>query len=128
MCLMWKSNHQTTIYLKNECAKLLQVCPLTALKFAELTAKAGIPPGVVNIVTGSGSEIGQALSNHPLVRKIGFTGSTEVGAQVMSRCVSLKSIVTCCNCFHFSMYIKSFFFRSQLIYLADVKIHPNIIF
>ncbi|MFH4973651.1 hypothetical protein AB6A40_000360 [Gnathostoma spinigerum] len=66
--------------------KPAQVCPLTALKFAELTVKAGIPPGVVNVVTGSGSEIGQALSDHPLVRKVGFTGSTEVGAQVMASC------------------------------------------
>ena len=64
-----------------------QVTPLTALKFAELSAKAGIPPGVINVITGSGSEIGQALCDHPVVRKIGFTGSTEVGAQIMSRSV-----------------------------------------
>ncbi|RCN50255.1 formyl transferase [Ancylostoma caninum] len=66
--------------------KPAQVTPLTALKFAELSVLAGIPNGVINIVTGSGSEIGEALTNHPHVRKIGFTGSTEIGAQVMSCC------------------------------------------
>lgn len=49
-------------------------------------AKAGIPPGVVNIVTGTGSEIGQAISDHPRVRKLGFTGSTEIGAHIMASC------------------------------------------
>ncbi|CAI4226467.1 unnamed protein product [Auanema sp. JU1783] len=66
--------------------KPAQVTPLTALKFAELSVLAGIPEGVINIVTGSGSEIGQALADHPDVRKIAFTGSTDVGAQVMSSC------------------------------------------
>ncbi|VDK81224.1 unnamed protein product [Gongylonema pulchrum] len=61
------------------------VTPLTALKFAELSARAGIPPGVINIVTGSGPEVGRALCEHPEVRKVGFTGSTNVGKQVMSR-------------------------------------------
>ena len=64
---------------------IIQVTPLTALKFAELSVLAGIPQGVINIVTGSGSQIGEALTNHPLVRKIGFTGSTEIGAVVMAR-------------------------------------------
>lgn len=53
--------------------KPAQVSPLTALKFAELAARAGIPPGVINIVTGTGSEVGQALADHPRVRKLGFT-------------------------------------------------------
>ncbi|KAK6042932.1 aldehyde dehydrogenase 5, domain protein, partial [Cooperia oncophora] len=66
--------------------KPAQVTPLTALKFAELSVLAGIPPGVINIVTGSGGEVGQILSDHPDVRKIGFTGSTEIGAQVMASC------------------------------------------
>ncbi|VDL70409.1 unnamed protein product [Nippostrongylus brasiliensis] len=64
--------------------KPAQVTPLTALKFAELSVLAGIPPGVINIITGSGGEIGEALTNHPDVRKIGFTGSTEIGAQKVS--------------------------------------------
>lgn len=53
--------------------KPAQVSPLTALKFAELAARAGIPPGVINIITGTGSEVGQALADHPRVRKLGFT-------------------------------------------------------
>ncbi|PAV77177.1 hypothetical protein WR25_03161 [Diploscapter pachys] len=66
--------------------KPAQVTPLTALKFAELSVLAGIPQGVINIITGSGSQIGEVLTNHPLVRKIGFTGSTEIGAVVMASC------------------------------------------
>ncbi|KAK6748202.1 hypothetical protein RB195_001056 [Necator americanus] len=66
--------------------KPAQVTPLTALKFAELSVLAGIPNGVINVLTGSGSEAGQALADHPDVRKIGFTGSTEIGAQVMASC------------------------------------------
>jgi formyltetrahydrofolate dehydrogenase len=61
----------------------LQVTPLTALKFAELTLKAGFPPGVVNVVLGRGSVVGQAITDHPLVRKVGFTGSTPVGKLIM---------------------------------------------
>ncbi|XP_038217336.1 cytosolic 10-formyltetrahydrofolate dehydrogenase [Zerene cesonia] len=59
------------------------VCPLTALKFAELCVRAGVPPGVVNILPGSGTVCGQALADHPLVRKLGFTGSTEIGISGM---------------------------------------------
>lgn len=66
--------------------KPAEVCPLTALKFAELAAKAGIPPGVINIVTGKGSVIGQCMAEHPVVRKLGFTGSTETGKIVMRAC------------------------------------------
>ncbi|XP_035865271.1 cytosolic 10-formyltetrahydrofolate dehydrogenase isoform X5 [Phyllostomus discolor] len=66
--------------------KPTQVTPLTALKFAELTLKAGIPKGVINILPGSGPLVGQRLSDHPDVRKIGFTGSTEVGKHIMKSC------------------------------------------
>ncbi|KAJ1110762.1 hypothetical protein NDU88_008108 [Pleurodeles waltl] len=66
--------------------KPAQVTPLTALKFAELTARAGFPKGVVNILPGAGSLIGQRLSDHPDVRKIGFTGSTPIGKQIMKSC------------------------------------------
>jgi len=58
---------------------------LTALKFAELTVHAGIPKGVVNIIPGPGAVAGQVLSEHPQVRKMGFTGSTEVGKTIMKR-------------------------------------------
>ena len=57
--------------------------PLTALRLAELALEAGIPEGVFTVVTGSGSVVGEALVKHPLVRKIAFTGSTEVGMNVM---------------------------------------------
>src|SRR5687768_15660653 len=57
--------------------------PLTAIRLAELALEAGIPEGVFSVVTGSGSVIGEALVKHPLVRKIAFTGSTEVGINVM---------------------------------------------
>lgn len=66
--------------------KPAQVTPLTALKFSELTARAGFPKGVVNILPGAGSLIGQRLSDHPDVRKIGFTGSTPIGKQIMKSC------------------------------------------
>jgi acyl-CoA reductase-like NAD-dependent aldehyde dehydrogenase len=57
--------------------------PLTALAFAELAADAGIPPGVVNVLPGPGRLVGARLVEHPKVAKIAFTGSTEVGRQVM---------------------------------------------
>jgi betaine-aldehyde dehydrogenase len=57
--------------------------PLTAVRLAELALEAGIPEGVFTVVTGSGSVIGEALVKHPLIRKIAFTGSTEVGMNVM---------------------------------------------
>ncbi len=57
--------------------------PLTAMRLAELALEAGIPEGVFTVLTGSGSEIGEAIVRHPLVRKIAFTGSTEVGMNVM---------------------------------------------
>lgn len=62
------------------------MCPLTALKFAELTVKAGFPPGVINVVPGTGSVTGQAIANHPLIRKLGFTGSTSIGKLIMQSC------------------------------------------
>uniref|UniRef100_T1JDA6 10-formyltetrahydrofolate dehydrogenase n=1 Tax=Strigamia maritima TaxID=126957 RepID=T1JDA6_STRMM len=66
--------------------KPAQVCPLTALKFAEMTVRAGFPPGVVNIVPGTGSVCGQAIADHPEVRKLGFTGSTPIGKTIMKSC------------------------------------------
>jgi len=66
--------------------KPAQVCPLTALKFAELSVLAGIPPGVINVLPGTGRVCGQAIADHPLVRKLGFTGSTEIGHTIMRSC------------------------------------------
>jgi len=57
--------------------------PLTALFVAKLFKLAGFPPGVFNVVNGYGADVGQALSSHPLVRKIAFTGSTLVGRHIM---------------------------------------------
>lgn len=56
----------------------------TALKLMELVEAAGFPPGVVNVVTGYGKEIGEPLVTHPLTRHVGFTGSTATGAHLYS--------------------------------------------
>jgi betaine-aldehyde dehydrogenase len=63
--------------------KPAELTPLSALRLAELVLEAGIPEGVVNVVAGKGSIVGQRLIEHPDVAKIGFTGSTEVGRRVM---------------------------------------------
>jgi aldehyde dehydrogenase (NAD+) len=63
--------------------KPAEFTPLTALAFAEICQEVGLPPGVVNIVTGDGST-GEALVKHPDVNKIAFTGSTEVGRAIRS--------------------------------------------
>lgn len=61
--------------------------PFSALALAELAARAGLPPGVFNIVTGNDAQaIGEALTTHPLVRKMSFTGSTAVGKRLMAQC------------------------------------------
>jgi acyl-CoA reductase-like NAD-dependent aldehyde dehydrogenase len=57
--------------------------PLTALRLAELCGEAGVPDGVVNVVTGFGEEAGQALAQHYDVDKVAFTGSTEVGRKIL---------------------------------------------
>jgi succinate-semialdehyde dehydrogenase/glutarate-semialdehyde dehydrogenase len=65
-------------------AKPAETTPLTTLRIAALMHEAGIPAGVFNVVTGPGSVVGEALVTHPLVRKIGFTGSTPVGESIMA--------------------------------------------
>ena len=60
--------------------------PFSALALAELAQRAGIPNGVFNVVTGSASEVGNELTGNPLVRKLSFTGSTEIGRQLMQQC------------------------------------------
>ncbi|GAC1628400.1 MAG: aldehyde dehydrogenase family protein [Chloroflexota bacterium] len=57
--------------------------PITALRLGEILSEAGLPDGVVNIITGPGETTGSALINHPLIDKIAFTGSTDVGKIVM---------------------------------------------
>ena len=60
--------------------------PYSALALAELANRAGIPAGVFSVVTGSASEVGNELTGNPLVRKLSFTGSTEIGRQLMQQC------------------------------------------
>jgi succinate-semialdehyde dehydrogenase/glutarate-semialdehyde dehydrogenase len=60
--------------------------PLSALALGVLAERAGLPPGVCNIVTGSARAIGGELTSNPVVRKLSFTGSTEVGAQLLAQC------------------------------------------
>jgi acyl-CoA reductase-like NAD-dependent aldehyde dehydrogenase len=64
--------------------KPAELTPLTALRLGELALEAGLPEGVLNVLPGSGSVVGQRLVEHPDVAKIGFTGSTEVGRSVMA--------------------------------------------
>ncbi|NER62146.1 aldehyde dehydrogenase family protein [Pseudomonas sp. MAFF212428] len=59
-----------------------EITPLTLMRMAELATEAGIPDGVFNLVTGSGSVCGTALTSHPLIAKISFTGSTATGKHI----------------------------------------------
>ena len=74
--------------------KPAELTPLSALRLAELALDAGIPEGVINIVVGKGSVVGQRLVEHPDVAKIGFTGSTEVGRGVMEGAAATIKRVT----------------------------------
>ena len=60
--------------------------PFSALALAELGERAGLPPGVFNVITGSSGPIGRELTGNPLVRKLTFTGSTEIGRQLLEQC------------------------------------------
>ncbi|GBL55447.1 glutarate-semialdehyde dehydrogenase /succinate semialdehyde dehydrogenase [Pseudomonas citronellolis] len=60
--------------------------PYSALALAELAERAGIPKGVFSVVTGSAGEVGGELTGNPIVRKLTFTGSTEIGRQLMAEC------------------------------------------
>ncbi|MEQ8356523.1 MAG: NADP-dependent succinate-semialdehyde dehydrogenase [Kiloniellaceae bacterium] len=62
--------------------------PYSAFALAELAERAGIPAGIVNVVTGSAKEIGGEMTSSPVVRKLSFTGSTEVGKLLMEQCAS----------------------------------------
>jgi len=62
--------------------------PYSAFALAELAERAGIPAGIVNILTGSAKEIGGEMTSSPIVRKLSFTGSTEVGKLLMQQCAS----------------------------------------
>jgi len=66
--------------------KPAEVTPLTAIRIGELAREAGLPEGVLTVIPGKGSVVGERFVTHPLVRKVCFTGSTEVGKQIMAGC------------------------------------------
>jgi len=68
--------------------KPASMTPYSALALCELAERAGIPKGVISVVTGASGPIGKELTTNPLVRKFTFTGSTEVGKQLMQQCAS----------------------------------------
>jgi betaine-aldehyde dehydrogenase len=74
--------------------KPAELTPLSALRLGELVLEAGIPDGVVNVLVGKGSVVGNRLVEHPDVAKIGFTGSTEVGRTVMQGAAATIKRVT----------------------------------
>ncbi len=75
-------------------AKPAEMTPLTAIRIGELALAAGLPENVLQVLPGKGSVVGQRLVDHPLVRKIVFTGSTEVGQQIMAGCARQVKRVT----------------------------------
>jgi acyl-CoA reductase-like NAD-dependent aldehyde dehydrogenase len=74
--------------------KPAQLTPLTAIRIGELALEAGLPEGVLQVLPGQGSVVGQRLVDHPAVRKIVFTGSTEVGREIMAGCARQIKRVT----------------------------------
>ena len=68
--------------------------PFSALALAELASRAGIPPGVLNVITGDAAEIGLELTSNPIVRKLSFTGSTRVGSKLMAQSASTVTKLT----------------------------------
>jgi len=74
--------------------KPAELTPLTALRFESIAARAGIPPGVVNVVAGPGSVVGRRIVEHPDVAKIAFTGSTEVGRSIAAGAAATIKRVT----------------------------------
>jgi acyl-CoA reductase-like NAD-dependent aldehyde dehydrogenase len=74
--------------------KPAEATPLTALRLAELALEAGLPEGVLTAVPGPGSVVGRRFVTHPAVRKVCFTGSTEVGKQIMAGCAEQVKRVT----------------------------------
>ncbi|MBB4685428.1 aldehyde dehydrogenase family protein [Amycolatopsis jiangsuensis] len=74
--------------------KPAELTPLTALRLAELAREAGLPDDVFQVLPGKGSVVGQRFVTHPAVRKVVFTGSTEVGKQIMAGCAEQVKRVT----------------------------------
>ncbi|MEU4626261.1 aldehyde dehydrogenase family protein [Actinoplanes sp. NPDC023801] len=74
--------------------KPAELTPLTAIRLAELALEAGLPEGVFQVLPGKGSVVGQRFVTHPAVRKVCFTGSTEVGKSIMAGCADQVKRVT----------------------------------
>ncbi|MGN6160332.1 MAG: aldehyde dehydrogenase family protein [Marmoricola sp.] len=74
--------------------KPAELTPLTAIRLAELALEAGIPEGVFTVIPGKGSVVGERFVTHPAVRKVCFTGSTEVGKRIMAGCAEQVKRVT----------------------------------
>ncbi|MCB2188436.1 MAG: aldehyde dehydrogenase family protein [Deltaproteobacteria bacterium] len=83
LMVVWKMG--AALVTGNACVlKPPSITPLTTLKLAELALEAGVPAGVVNVLTGPGETVGEALVRHPKVAKIGFTGDTQTGKRIAS--------------------------------------------
>jgi acyl-CoA reductase-like NAD-dependent aldehyde dehydrogenase len=74
--------------------KPAEITPMTAIRLGELALEAGLPEGVLTVLPGKGSVVGERFVTHPAVRKICFTGSTEVGTQIMARAAQQVKRVT----------------------------------
>jgi acyl-CoA reductase-like NAD-dependent aldehyde dehydrogenase len=74
--------------------KPAELTPLTALRLGELALQAGLPEGVLTVITGPGAIVGQRFVTHPAVRKVCFTGSTAVGKSIMAGCADQVKRVT----------------------------------
>lgn len=74
--------------------KPAEITPLTAIRLGELALEAGLPEGVFTVIAGKGSVVGDRFVTHPAVRKVCFTGSTEVGKQIMAGCADQVKRVT----------------------------------
>jgi betaine-aldehyde dehydrogenase len=74
--------------------KPASLSPLSVLRYAELGLEAGLPAGALNVVPGPGRDVGDALVEHPLVGKVGFTGSTEVGVEIARKAAGTVKRVT----------------------------------
>ena len=74
--------------------KPAELTPMTAVRLGELALEAGLPEHVLTVVAGKGSVVGERFVTHPLVRKVCFTGSTEVGKRIMAGCAEQVKRVT----------------------------------
>ncbi|MFI7579415.1 aldehyde dehydrogenase family protein [Kocuria kalidii] len=74
--------------------KPAELTPLTAIRLGELALEAGLPEGVLTVLPGKGSVVGERFVTHPAVRKVVFTGSTEVGRRIMAGCAEQVKRVT----------------------------------